>query len=515
MMSESNKEQAMQRVHIVFQRVQTWLFSVPRLRAMVGANVLLGETLRVKLPELARQKGSWRLARLQGAPEMLVTHDPLELHDDPSADWRAGIISRDGGHFEAAFTAGATEFAARASALLGRELPGLRFRVEVDGQSLEHSESRMSPDLPVFVPCQWSGRGLASVRIRQGDEEVDVSLEVHHRHEAAKRAENGQARDLVTLLSKETRLGSLTRPMTFKGLAGPGYLAVIHADGNSIGATAQGMDESERTAFFHRNRVLLRRAFKIAVDKKLKDDHGISPLMPLMLGGDDLLLVCRAESALPFVVALCDALAEIQQGLDSIADLTLGVGVVIARPMVPIHRLHDVAEELAASAKRRFRGQAVDKQCSVVDWAVDSSSRVDDPLTLRRRDWVRGKDASLRVLSRRPMDVLGSGPDTLQGLLAASQKLERAPRSQLRYLVDQLHRGKVLSELAFVDMSGEAKSALRAAGVKQIWERDGDTDPWLTSVLDLVEVFEIERLGRAGTVKPGTHDEMREEAPNA
>lgn len=46
----------MNRVHIEFQRVQTWLFAVPRLRAMVGANTLLGETLRVELPELARQK---------------------------------------------------------------------------------------------------------------------------------------------------------------------------------------------------------------------------------------------------------------------------------------------------------------------------------------------------------------------------------------------------------------------------------------------------------------------------
>lgn len=46
----------MNRVHIEFQRVQTWIFAVPRLRAMVGANTLLGETLRVELPQLARQK---------------------------------------------------------------------------------------------------------------------------------------------------------------------------------------------------------------------------------------------------------------------------------------------------------------------------------------------------------------------------------------------------------------------------------------------------------------------------
>jgi hypothetical protein len=52
-----------QRVHIELSRVQTWLFAVPRLRAMVGANAPLGETLRVALPKLARENGrGWALA---------------------------------------------------------------------------------------------------------------------------------------------------------------------------------------------------------------------------------------------------------------------------------------------------------------------------------------------------------------------------------------------------------------------------------------------------------------------
>jgi hypothetical protein len=52
-----------QHVHIELTRVQTWLFAVPRLRAMVGANALLGKILRDELPELARQTGrGWALA---------------------------------------------------------------------------------------------------------------------------------------------------------------------------------------------------------------------------------------------------------------------------------------------------------------------------------------------------------------------------------------------------------------------------------------------------------------------
>ena len=91
----------MNKVHIEFQRVQSWLFSVPRLRAMVGANALLGEVLRVDLPNLACQAVRWSLASVSVDYPAMDSEDPLKEYDDPSADARAGILSRDGGHFEA------------------------------------------------------------------------------------------------------------------------------------------------------------------------------------------------------------------------------------------------------------------------------------------------------------------------------------------------------------------------------------------------------------------------------
>ena len=98
-----------------------------------------------------------------------------------------------------------------------------------------------------------------------------------------------------------------------------------------------------------------------------------------MLGGDDLLVVSRADSALPFVAMLCEALDRLQRDDGAGFKLTLGVGVVFARPTIPIHRLHDVAERLAASAKRRFRGFSAAGRRSVVDWAVYTASWLDDP----------------------------------------------------------------------------------------------------------------------------------------
>lgn len=74
--------------------MQTWLFAVPRLRAMVGANALLGETLRVVLRNLARQVGRWSLAPLTEAYPTADANDPLRAHDDPASDrWAAELRS--------------------------------------------------------------------------------------------------------------------------------------------------------------------------------------------------------------------------------------------------------------------------------------------------------------------------------------------------------------------------------------------------------------------------------------
>jgi hypothetical protein len=488
-------------VHIELQRVQTWLFAVPRLRAMVGANALLGETLRVDLQKLARETGhGWTLAPSGEAYPAADPNDPLKDHDDPVADAKDGILSRDGGHFEALFAIGAEVFAEEASCLLRSNLPGLRFRVSINGNPLTKSQTHLCTELPVLAPCEWTGRGLASKPIKQGKDEHNVSLDVAQRHDAAKQAEEWETKDIASLLGATTKLQKLDRVQELKDLVGNGYLALIHADGNNVGKNKPG-DVVGDARFFYQNRVLLRRAVKEAIDDTCEKDkagknESPAPLVPLMLGGDDLLLVCRARVALPFVVKLCEALNAFQKDSTGFK-LTLGVGVVFAKHTIPIHRLHEVAEQLASSAKRRFRGlKDGEANRSVVDWAVYSTSWVDDLEAVRRRDWLRGSGNELCVLSQRPVDVLGQGTGSLQALVNSAEKLKDAPRSQLRYLVDQLPRGRALSELAFAELSKEAKDALPKADLKEkgLWRRAGNA--WITALLDLVEIAEIARLGR-------------------
>ncbi|MBX3372778.1 MAG: hypothetical protein KF817_03010 [Phycisphaeraceae bacterium] len=513
----------MERVHIEFKRVQTWLFAVPRLRVMVGANAIIGRVIRHELPQLARTESAWTLAAVTGCFPTADPADPIAAHDDPAADARAGIISRDGGHFEAMFTAGGTEFLKAAAELIRTELPGLPFIASVDDRIQDIPSAHCLTALPTLAPCEWSGHGFASAVIRTGDDRTPVSAEVARRHRAgrsAAKAGGGEAAKggTATALLDTTSVGALQPPLDFAALASGGYLAVIHADGNGVGSGLPVAErEDARATFFHRNRVLIRRAVTMAIDRTCpvgaegssEGGRGTAPVAPLqilMLGGDDLLIACRAELALPLCRAMCDALATIQgdrTGAGPSFRLTLGIGVVIARPTVPFHRLHAVAEALAGSAKRLYRGLDAAERASVIDWAIYTTAWADDPAEVRRRDWIRGTGDDRRLLSHRPMRVLGGALHHLDGLLEGADRLnadEDTPRSQLRFLVEQLARGRHLSMLAYKELSAKARSALDNAGIRgrfAPWTSPAGGPPWVTSVLDLVEVYEIARLGRS------------------
>ena len=208
----------MEAVHIELRRVQSWLFSVPRLRAMIGAKTLLGEFLRIELAKLARRGGSWKLASADGYPAADPA-DPLVEHDNPARDACDGILSRDGGRFEAIFSWGAQAFARSAAEALSRQLRGLRFRIWVNDREFGQTVPELSLELPVLMPCEWTGRGLASRPVRQGDETAEVALEVAARHEATRRAEECRAEDLASLLRAKTKVKALGSPEDFADLA--------------------------------------------------------------------------------------------------------------------------------------------------------------------------------------------------------------------------------------------------------------------------------------------------------
>jgi len=569
---------------IEFHRVQTFLFAVPELKCMLGANVLLGEMVHgsrqvapaqrpESLPALARECGA---ALLPGVAPDLPSRDsddplPGDAADDPLDHWSRGILASDGGHFHAVFPdlEQARLFVDQAVVLLSERLPDLSatlrcIRLEHDGDGWRRSEqvgeirttvtsplSRTQVRLPQFQLCQVSGNGVATERKRYADgQEEAFSEAVAVRRVAADAFSQGHSGDILGRLrepvfealgitANDRRAGAL--PADFEELAPSGLLAVIVADGNSIGqrstAFAGSGDgdyfavEAERERFFHAMRIATRRAVVAAVGEGFRDAAASEEPLPfrlMMLGGDDLLIACDAPRAFPFVIELCRRIREFD--LPDGHPVDLGVGVAIVKSKYPFHNAHALAEQLAESAKRLYRSATERHGMSTIDWLVCHESWHDDLARVRQEDhvstWRVDRDRVERlVLTSRPLPVLdrdesGAGRP-LEKLWKKSRPGDRRAtgpaRSQLKALLTLLPRGRQLTDAAlgqmpdptieFLDVvvtDGE-KHQSKTAWQPMTSDSEG-TASYVTSVGDLIELFEVARAGEVSVDGEGLAD---------
>jgi hypothetical protein len=540
----------MYQVNIEFLRVQTFLFAVPRLRNMVGANVLIGEMIRRDLPQLAEKYGNQIKLEIPKNLQFTAScDDPLNKSsfidekdkDDPIALYKRGILRRDGGHFSALFEEEkqAEAFQQAARNKLRRELLGLRFEMSCHEFGTQSETQQISAvnqqliELPQLQVCQVSGNGPAVETEKQDDdsEKIYISASAHqakkkgNRFFAALRGnKEEQTHDMVGLLSHTLPLGGKKEPTDFQDLCGNDYMAVIHADGNSIGQRYKAYrnttipkniskleQEMYGEEFFYSMRVVVRCALKEALYAVFKEPQfEYSPYQILMLGGDDLLMICRAKQAFDFIIEYDKALQN--KKLADKQPLTIGAGIVIASPNLPFYHLHHLAESLASSAKQLFRSQPEDQQTSVVDWIVSTQAWVDDPIALRRKQSlvhyeVDGQPETLR-LNNRPYQILGDDLNALECLWNRAQELEakisgqKAARSQLRQLVVELEQGRHWANLAALGLPLKTQQALE--NVKVLKRLENDVSLWnnkegndyYTALADLIELYEIHNLKR-------------------
>lgn len=532
---------------IELKRVQTFIFEVPRLKAMLGANALVGDTMRYVLPRMIVGKGlalEWPKGLVHQYPDdpLNGTADP----DDPAVLYANGILARDGGHFIAAFADDvmAQEFLREAEPVLAERLPGVLYEASVgpfpapqdrERQVIDPRETALL-DLPVLQVCQETGTAPASDKHPKEPGRWQARS-VTHRQKWGNDFYAGKTKDIIGLLRPTLypdKEWGWKEPDDLAQLSAGGYLALIHADGNGIGkryndwkAQASGLDdlgkEAHGEAFFHSMRVVVRRAIVDALDKTFTESYDVRPYEVLMLGGDDLLMICRADRALELA---CNYAAELEKYL--LADgkpLQVAIGVAIAQDAYPLHRLHELAEALAGSAKRLYRSLLINLPKhslaaasgtedqvghlhvlgSVIDWQVITQSWFAGVAEARRQSEraTYGVESGTETLLLTGRPYLTRGDEGLARLLDAARHLDggdQAARSPLRALRGACEKGRLAGEMAFARLPKEVRKRLgwRRGSEPALWDcrQAGDQVVHLTRALDIVGIREISRLGR-------------------
>ncbi|RRD42424.1 Cas10/Cmr2 second palm domain-containing protein [Buchananella hordeovulneris] len=196
--------------------------------------------------------------------------------------------------------------------------------------------------------------------------------------------------------------------------------AVIHIDGNGIGALmtslADKMKSVPATEFDQHCGGLKAedpdafRLFSLAVSNELEEatrrafvaawaevaylseqEHkgGLSvvPVVPVLLGGDDVTVITNGDYALPFVERYLTEFADQTRKQDGLlryltdeAGLTAGAGIAVVGAQFPFHLAYTLAEKLAADAKKY--GKELAPARSTLNFHLLRDTTILDPVTL-------------------------------------------------------------------------------------------------------------------------------------
>jgi len=236
-------------------------------------------------------------------------------------------------------------------------------------------------------------------------------------------AENATPGEWPTLLTPEK--GQDGRNFPFKEERQT--IALIHADGNGLGQVLIHLQEHAKNKpddylklfkdFSESVTRATQQAARNATIKVLQEarkDEGIVlyPARPIVLGGDDLTIIVRADLAMKFTQVYLKEFARLSKDEMSIlkkeypslpqhllpGQLTACAGVAYAKASVPFYLLHGLAEDLCKQAKSMAKPKAKENKregLSALSFHRITTAMVDDYQDILKRELTIPGDPSL------------------------------------------------------------------------------------------------------------------------
>jgi len=366
--------------------IQDYLFETGRLADAVGASLLVdrltgdladdpapGDDLLTAVLRAARLEGQVRFSRRAGG-SFIAFADARSLLVRARLLWHAALLANAPGlRWSDALAEGADALQAARAALAQAQVSG---RLD-------------PPRLPEATPAQRRvpRTGQPAERLARlgakGEEPVDAATLVRRRHShAAGRRLTARFAPAVEL-SWPTDLdpgADEDGATAFPFLGSDRDVAFVHADGNGLGALLRRLDAAVAPGEYVRTYAAFSRAISLATREAAADATAQVllpacvgrrvPARPLVLGGDDLQIIVRADLAVPFVAAFLRAFevrsAHHLQPLHGVLELaegqglTAAAGVLVAKANHPFAAAAEHAGALCARAKRAIKREAVE-----------------------------------------------------------------------------------------------------------------------------------------------------------
>lgn len=214
---------------------------------------------------------------------------------------------------------------------------------------------------------------------------------------------SGQTKDLKDLYDKLTgeRIPSKRRPYDISKMTDRNdWIAVIHADGNGLGEiVAELSGDYQRFKDFSDNlneaTIAAARAAYAATKEKEEDEKANGtwekmPIRPIVIGGDDLTVICRGDLAVKFVEEYLEAFERETQALTA-QKLTACAGIAFIKSSYPFYYGYNLAEALCGEAKKDAKSDKVkeangNQAPSCLMFHKVQSSFVEDYAEIKRKE---------------------------------------------------------------------------------------------------------------------------------
>jgi len=405
--------------------------------------------------------------------------------------------------------------------------------------------------LPVVDECSTSGLPASL--------QVDTISQKHISSvSAAKQAQSEQALVRISSLFKKDppsiRSVKTIRELNTRFEEEVDWLSVIHADGNGLGEIFLSLGNHVTN---NRNYVNSYKKFSIALDictekaflealnvfttksKVLNLDKNkqevIIPIIPLILGGDDLTVVCDGKFALEFTQLFLKAFeGETASGhhvdgiIPEIAKTALGVsrlsacaGVTIIKPHFPFSVAYELSEKLMKSAKV-VKKKVVNSEnnrshpCSALDFHIlyDSSQveleRIRNKLEIKsgqeknqlhKRPYVVTSEAELqgaKCLEWANFHQWTKLQKQTKALLAKDNEGRRQlPNSQMHELRSALFLGREVADARYKlirDRYLNEEIITLAGSEDSLFQLEPDSGIYMTGLLDALDVSDFLKI---------------------
>lgn len=316
--------------------------------------------------------------------------------------------------------------------------------------------------------------------------------------------------------------------------------AVICMDGNDMGAqmrkkNEENLPEEEMSSWIKKMSQAIDECSRTAAREGIwavlrawKDDGGkgdVLPIRPIIVGGDDISVLCHVSYAMEFVKKAVDVFCQKSKETPKCwpatgGELSISAGVLYCPVTLPLHSAMSYAEALLASAKTRGRKAKAETHSdkaaptpASVDWESITDSVLMSPAAYRQKTLLfKDEDCGREVcLTSRPCTL--SEYEEIEKLAKNYGKIPTSVRSRI---LPEMHRNaddrlaflsalaknhfELANDLADPEFAGNSDKFFKKESRWKL-EKSESVERQTTDVLDAISILEEEKRMDEETVK--------------